>query len=56
MDEEWVNGLSSEEAKSEVLSWDWERNAAQTVKLQIELFSNHIVKSEENKVERRNRQ
>ena len=55
MDEERVNGLSSKEAKSEVLSWDWERNVAQTVKLQIELLSNHIVKSVENKEERRNR-
>ena len=40
---------------SEILHWDFGREIAQTVKLQIELLSNYIVKSVKNKEERRNR-
>ena len=47
--------MNGKYAESEILHWDFGREIAQTVKLQIELLSNYIVKSVKNKEERRNR-
>jgi len=47
--------LNAKAVESEILHWDLGRDVAQTVKLQIDLLLNYIVKSVKNKEERRNR-
>ncbi len=47
--------MNGKDAEAEILHWDFGREIVQTVKLQIELLSNYIVKSVKNKEERRNR-
>nr|WP_300849810.1 DUF6262 family protein [uncultured Acetatifactor sp.] len=47
--------MNAKAVESEILHWDLGRDVAQTVKLQIDLLLNYIVKSVKNKEERRNR-
>lgn len=47
--------MNAKDVESEIPHWDLGRDIAQTVKLQIKLFLNHVVKSVKNKEERRNR-
>lgn len=47
--------MNSKDAEPEVPQWDFERNVAQTVKLQIKLLLSYVDKTVKNKEERRNR-
>lgn len=47
--------MNDKDAESEISHWDFERDVAQTVKLQIELLLNYIVRSVKNREERRTR-
>ncbi len=47
--------MNAKDVESEIPYWDFGRDVAQTVKLQIDLLLNYIVKSVKNKEERRNR-
>ena len=47
--------MNAKDVESEIPHWDLGRDVAQTVKLQIDLLLNYIVKSVKNKEERRNR-
>lgn len=47
--------MNSKDAEPEAPQWDFERNVAQTVKLQIKLLLSYVDKTVKNKEERRNR-
>lgn len=47
--------MNDKDGESEILHWDFGRDVAQTVKLQMELLLNYIVKSVKNREERRTR-
>lgn len=47
--------MNAKDVESEIPYGDFGRDVAQTVKLQIDLFLNYIVKSVKNKEERQNR-
>lgn len=47
--------MNAKDVESEIPYGDFGRDVAQTVKLQIDLLLNYIVKSVKNKEERRNR-
>lgn len=47
--------MNAKDVESEIPHWDLGRDVAQTVKLQIDLLLNYVVKSVKNKEERRNR-
>lgn len=47
--------MNAKDAESEISHWDFGRDVAQTVKLQIELLLNYIVKSVKNREEKRTR-
>lgn len=51
----WRNGLNSKDAEPETPHWDFGRNVAQTVKLQIKLLLSYVDKTVKNKEEKRNR-
>ena len=47
--------MNSKDAEPETPHWDFGRNVAQTVKLQIKLFLSYVDKTVKNKEEKRNR-
>ena len=47
--------MNAKDVESEIPHWDLGRDVAQTVKLQIDLLLNYIVKAVKNKEQRRNR-
>ncbi len=47
--------MNAKDVESEIPHWDLGRDVAQTVKLQMELLLNYIVKSVKNREERRTR-
>ena len=47
--------MNAKDVESEIPHWDLGRDVAQTVKLQIDLLLNYIVKSVKNREERRTR-
>ena len=47
--------MNAKDVESEILHWDFGKDVAQTVKLQVDLLFHYIVKSVKNKEERRNR-
>lgn len=51
----WRNELNSKDAEPETPHWDFGRNVAQTVKLQIKLLLSYVDKTVKNKEEKRNR-
>ena len=51
----WRNKLNSKDAEPEAPQWDFERNVAQTVKLQIKLLLSYVDKTVKNKEEKRYR-